>query len=471
MYGDSFSILLLSLLTILAVLLTVFFGYMYHKDKDERKLMFVLAFALASLAFLPKMQAGWESMQIAERVYMWSPLPILVGMVIVVLSSLLEIKGFAKPFKAYLFIFVTSILMIVIPIDLSYLHSPIFTGGSVIVLAVSSYLITVRREISDLMFLLSMICFISGGLGMSSNLSVEFCVLAYIFAYVFIALVFTTTKEGPESGISSFFALKRELEKTREALKISQQRLVEAERMAAIGETAAMVGHDLRNPLQAITNAVYYLKKSAERAKSSYHVRNESPGRSADPSHHEVRDILDKCSEMADIIDKSVKYADKIVSDLQDYAQPVKLKLVETDLRRLIDETLSATSVPENIRVSIAIDEDSASLMVDSVLMKRAFTNLVTNAVQAMPNGGKLTVRAARKKDAVLISVEDTGIGIPEENLNRIFEPLFTTKAKGQGLGLPVCKRLVEAHGGVVKVESKVGEGSTFTIELPVQRK
>ena len=100
--------------------------------------------------------------------------------------------------------------------------------------------------------------------------------------------------------------------------------------------------------------------------------------------------------------------------------------------------------------------------------MRRVFTNLFTNAVQAMPDGGRLTITASKTEEEALISVQDTGVGISEENMGKLFQPLFTTKSKGQGFGLPVCKRIVEAHGGKITVESKVGKGSTFTVKIPL---
>ena len=160
---------------------------------------------------------------------------------------------------------------------------------------------------------------------------------------------------------------------------------------------------------------------------------------------------------------------DKIVSDLQDYARPLKPKLVPTDIRQLIDVTLSTIDIPENIEFSSAIPADFPDLMVDKDLMRRVLTNLVVNAVQAMSDGGKLRIRAERTGKDVLVSVEDTGIGISEENMGKLFQPLFTTKPKGQGLGLPVCKRIVEAHGGDILVESRVGRGSTFKIRIPIE--
>ena len=126
--------------------------------------------------------------------------------------------------------------------------------------------------------------------------------------------------------------------------------------------------------------------------------------------------------------------------------------------------------VPSTVKISKTIDKDFPTLTVDPVLMMRVFSNLIRNAIQAMPDGGQLRIRASKTTEAFLISIQDSGTGIPEENLDKIWRPLFTTKAKGTGLGLPVCKRLVEAHAGEITVESEVGKGSTFTVKLPLEK-
>lgn len=107
--------------------------------------------------------------------------------------------------------------------------------------------------------------------------------------------------------------------------------------------------------------------------------------------------------------------------------------------------------------------------MVDPLIMQHVLANLITNALQAMPEGGRLTIRASKNEEAALISVEDTGVGIPKENLSKLFQPLFTTKSKGQGLGLAACKQLVQAHGGSITFESDMGKGSTFTVKIPLR--
>jgi signal transduction histidine kinase len=237
-------------------------------------------------------------------------------------------------------------------------------------------------------------------------------------------------------------------------LKKAQEQLLEAERFAAIGEVATMVGHDLRNPLQVITNTLYLSGKKSESIPIT------------------EKEILEKHGFLGlrSGLKEQVEYMEKIVSDLQDYARPVKPMPVEIGLHQLINKTLSSLTVPENVKVSIVIEKDFPKLMLDPTLMQRVFSNLITNAVQAMPNGGKLTIRASKKEETTLISIEDTGAGISDANLSKLFTPLFTTKAKGQGFGLPVCKRLVEAHDGNITVESKVGKGSTFTVEIPLRK-
>jgi len=242
-------------------------------------------------------------------------------------------------------------------------------------------------------------------------------------------------------------------ERTRK-LKETQEQLLKAERLAAIGETAAMVGHDLRNPLQVLINTVYLGKETVKSMPSPCMELAEKKG----------------LGELFGTVGGQVEYMNKIVSDLQDYARPLTPQLVETSLHQLINETLSTVTIPETVKVSIEIKEDFPKLMVDPTMMNRVFINLITNAVQAMPDGGQLTIGVSRTEEAAFISVEDTGAGIPEENLDRLFHPLFTTKPKGTGFGLAVCKRLMEAHDGSITVESKVGKGSTFTVKIPLRK-
>ena len=243
------------------------------------------------------------------------------------------------------------------------------------------------------------------------------------------------------------------VEERTKALKEAHERLLVTERLATIGEVAAMVGHDLRNPLQAIVNTLYLTRKKLESIPLT------------DREIMEKHGLLEQCETMKE----QMEYMNKIVSDLQDYARPLKPKLVETSLNQLINESLSTITIPEIIELSTEVEE-GFKLMVDPELMRRVFTNLVTNAIQAMPSGGKLTIEASKTEEAVFISLQDTGEGMPKENMDRLFQPFFTTKPKGMGLGLPICKRIVEAHGGAITVESEVGKGSALTVNIPFRR-
>lgn len=176
----------------------------------------------------------------------------------------------------------------------------------------------------------------------------------------------------------------------------------------------------------------------------------------------------DEVKEYLKTVEGQVAYMNKVVSDLLDYARPIHPELFETDINQLFNETLSGMEVPETIEVSTVIPE-GLRLTVDPPLMRRVFTNLITNAIQAMPNEGRIMITASKTEEDAFISVEDTGTGILKENLPKLFQPLFTTKSKGQGFGLPVCKRIIDAHGGDITVKSKVGKSSTFTLKIPVK--
>jgi PAS domain S-box-containing protein len=225
--------------------------------------------------------------------------------------------------------------------------------------------------------------------------------------------------------------------------------LREAERMAAIGEAAAMVGHDLRNPLQAMTNTLYLVKRLA--ASEKVEDRKEAAG------------LLGKLND-------SIQYMDKIVSDLQDYTRPVGADLVETSLADLVRTTVSNVKIPENVEVAMNVEDGLPNVKLDPALFRRVLTNLILNAIQAMPKGGKTTITSSRGDESFTVAVQDTGVGIAPENLEKVFKPFFTTKAQGQGLGLAVCKRLIEAQSGTITVTSQVQKGSTFTLTMPTKR-
>ncbi|MCS7124756.1 MAG: PAS domain S-box protein [Candidatus Bathyarchaeota archaeon] len=234
-------------------------------------------------------------------------------------------------------------------------------------------------------------------------------------------------------------------ERTRE-LREMHERLLKAQRMAVIGELAGMVGHDLRNPLTSIAGAAYYLKRRL----------------------NQLGD--EKVMEMLELIEKNIAYSNKIINDLLDYSREVRLDITETTPESIINEALATVEVPNNIKVVKLVDK-KPKMKADFEKLKRVFVNLIRNAVEAMPKGGTLTIKSMKKGGNVVFTVSDTGVGISEEVMKRMWTPLFTTKAKGMGFGLPICKRFVEAHGGTITVESAPGKGATFTVTLPLEPK
>lgn len=223
--------------------------------------------------------------------------------------------------------------------------------------------------------------------------------------------------------------------------------LQDAQRLAVIGETAGMVGHDLRNPLQSIVGELYLAKSEL----------NDSTG----------EEMKEKLGQSIEFIEGETSYINKIIADLQDYARPLKPSVVEVNLAEIIESVLFNNNVPKNVKASCRVGDDAEVIMADADLLKRILGNLVTNAVQAMTNGGDLTVQACRDAGDIVLTVEDTGDGVPEKVAGKLFTPLFTTKAKGQGFGLAVVKRLTEALGGSVAFESEAGKGTKFIVRLP----
>jgi PAS domain S-box-containing protein len=256
----------------------------------------------------------------------------------------------------------------------------------------------------------------------------------------------TVRKQAEEALKEHSEQLEELVEERTQELREAQERLIRQEKLAVLGQLAGGVGHELRTPLGAIKNAAYFL-----------HMVLQDPD-------VETREILE-------ILDKEVGTAEKIISSLLDFARTRPPTRRKVDLNDVVQEELSRTPLPDAPRVEVVcqLDEDLPFILADPDQLSQVFGNIIHNGIQAMTDGGRLVVRSAvESPEWVTVSVADTGAGISEENLKKIFEPLFTTKAKGIGLGLALVKTLVEGHGGTVGVESQVGEGSTFTVRLPL---
>ena len=213
--------------------------------------------------------------------------------------------------------------------------------------------------------------------------------------------------------------------------------------MAVLGQLAGGIGHELRNPLGAIKNAAYFLNIA-------------------------LKDPDPEIKETVEILGKEVETSERIINSLLDYARSKPPIVRMTDINEVVQESLSRVDVPGNVEVQSQLDDGLPEILADPDQLVQVFGNIILNAVQAMPGGGRLTVVTEVSGNEVAVSIADTGMGIPPENLEKIWEPLFTTKARGIGLGLPICMTLVEGHRGTIEVESTVGEGTTFTVKLPL---
>jgi len=231
-------------------------------------------------------------------------------------------------------------------------------------------------------------------------------------------------------------------------LSSSQETLVRQEKLAAIGQLAASVGHELRNPLGAIANASAYITKKLARA-----------------SIDDARVV-----QFLGVIDKEVSACGKIISDLLDFARERPLSRGACPLGPLVAEAVALVPRPSNVTVKNDVPEDLPVPTLDKDMFRQVLINLVQNAVEAIPMGrvGSVVVTAeggGARPWAVRIA--DDGAGIPDDVASRVFQPLFTTKSKGTGLGLAIVANMIQKHQGAIRVDSEVGRGTTFIIELP----
>jgi signal transduction histidine kinase len=445
MYEDLGEFFLVSTPSLSALVLSLILIYGYYKDRDKRKLMFALGFALAAVGYDSWMTQVLLDNPLMREAYGWAFFPITSAIPIACLSSLLKIRNFETPFKVFLFALGTSILMLVAQPPLEQLRVILLIFFSTISYSVLIYLITKRKDSSDIIFLLALTCFTAEGLlRYVSIMEYELTTLLSLFGMVFTTLMFVVPTGSNRNSMASFFKLKSQLKQTKEELQLAQEKLLKAERLAAIGELAGMIGHDLRNPLTGITNATYYLRKR------SASIMN------------------DKEREMLKTIERCVERSNNIINELLEYSKEIRLDLVETNPKSLMEDALSQIVVPASVEVD---DQTQVQpmLKIDKQKMARVFINIIKNAFDAMPNGGRLIIKSERAENNVVFSLKDTGTGMTKEVMSKIWTPLFTTKARGMGFGLAICKRIVKAHGGTVAAESELGKGSVFTITIPLK--
>jgi len=254
----------------------------------------------------------------------------------------------------------------------------------------------------------------------------------------------TTRKEAEETLHRLNDLLEERVAARTQELQLAQERLARQERLALLGQWAGSVGHELRNPLAVINNAVYYLRLVMTKSDLT---------------------VL----EYLKVIEEEAQLASKIVSNLLSFAHIGAADRTAVELDKLVKQVLDRHTPPRSVTVEMQLDEKLPPVFVDPQQISQILDNLLRNAYDAMGNRGevKLSVQAGPQADTVIISIQDSGPGIPEEDIERIFEPLYSTKKSGIGLGLSISRGLVEANKGKITVESEPGQGATFCLQLP----
>ncbi len=266
-----------------------------------------------------------------------------------------------------------------------------------------------------------------------------------VTGFIGAALDITHLKRAEEQLKAYSSSLEDNIEVRTHELEVAQAQLIRREKLAALGQLAGSVGHELRNPLSVIYNAAYFLQMMLDGA-----------------------DEMTK--EYLDLIATTAREAEAIVTDLLDFSRTRAAERGPVPVESLLDSALVKRPVPEHVRLALDIAPDLPLMWVDARQIGQVLDNLITNAYQAMTDGGTLTLTARAEYDRVHLEVTDTGCGITSDDQAHIFEPLFTTKTRGIGLGLALSKNYVELNEGTIGFESVPGAGCTFTLSLPVRQ-
>jgi PAS domain S-box-containing protein len=268
-----------------------------------------------------------------------------------------------------------------------------------------------------------------------------------------------TERKQAENEINKLNAeLEQRVEERTRELRETQEQLIRQERLAVLGRLAGGVAHELRNPLGVILNAVYYL-------------------RLVQP------DVNEKIGQYHSMIEQEAHNAEKIVSDLLNFARIQSVDREPAAVSDLVQRVLERHPVPKSVTATLQLPANLPKIFADPRQVEQVLGNLIVNACQAMastplrgqagsvgtPSGGELVITARQEQNMIAIAVKDTGVGIPPENMKKLFEPLFSTKLKGIGMGLAISQKLAEANGGRIEVQSELGLGSIFTLYLPMK--
>ncbi|PKB79205.1 MAG: hypothetical protein BZY88_14485, partial [SAR202 cluster bacterium Io17-Chloro-G9] len=255
-------------------------------------------------------------------------------------------------------------------------------------------------------------------------------------------------EEGRNALESRVLERTRELEGANQKLVDAQEQLVKSAKLAAISQLSGGIAHDLRNPLGAIKNATYILNRTM----------------SADATINSNT----KLKRNLDLIGAQVDRAERTIGNLMAYAGVNRLDGEPTDLNDLIQDCLSSFVDKDGVEIAQHLDFAMPKVLCNSDQIHRIFSNLTTNAIEAMPHGGRLTVRTRTESGFARVAFSDNGTGISDADLGKIFDPLFTSKVSGTGFGLAVCQEIIDAHGGTIDVTNNDDGGTTFTVNFPL---
>ncbi len=257
-----------------------------------------------------------------------------------------------------------------------------------------------------------------------------------------LSLDITNRKKAEEALKQHQDNLELLVEKRTVELKETLVKMIQQEKLALIGKLAGSVSHELRNPLGIISNSIYFLNMKL-------------------PATDE------KLKKHLTLIQDQSTRATKIINDLLDFARTKPGEPYNVSIHDVLKKTLVLVQKPEKIAVKIIAEPKLPKARLDPQRLQQAFLNIITNAFQAMVDGGELEIATTINGCMIEIAFKDSGVGIPDEDLPRLFEPLFSTKIHGVGLGLAIAKEIVESYKGKIEIQSTVGIGSTFTIKIP----
>ena len=238
--------------------------------------------------------------------------------------------------------------------------------------------------------------------------------------------------------------LEERVKQRTQELRETQNELVKAEKMATLGQVSGGIAHEIRNPLNAVKTSAFFL----------LNAKNPTP---------------EKAKEHLERIDRQVTIIDNVVTALSDVARLPDAVLTPHNITKIVSDSLRSVSIPTNIQTSVKAHGTIPDVMVDENQIPMVFKNLFRNARDAMPDGGQIEVEIAGKGNQVTTDIRDTGMGIRPEDLARVTEPLYSTKARGMGLGLAISLAILEKNSGSLEIESELGKGSVFRVYLTAQ--